>query len=667
MVFTVLVAADLFGAKLNYELDFPEIPPMASLKARIEAVFGAEAAVRRPAGAPGTPFQAHRMQTFDDNVELWVDLVAVSQLADYSQVYVFQRETPWHREVQSKIPPPTKPPPTPAPAAMIAPVAPYPQPVPVQMPIPVAPETSPRRVPSPHLITHRSPSPTRFPMPAGVPVAPMPAYAPPPRVVPAPAPVVDYQPPAFAPPPPEPRPIVAMRDIKVETTHGDKVRSVYDDLDQRRSGAVTADEFAAAFERLRIDSAGKTHSLYEKADANSDGALSFNEFERFSELYPTLLDSLFYRNRDYWLDRRQRDAIEAAQRRLDSLRERESDARAATAETSAAVAAQDAKIQAAAADIDREKQREREAQAMLDAAAQDTSRCRETVAARASELAQIREKERQGASAQSEAATAQQTANARVRIQRDETERAQARLREIEKMLEDQRREVERHQGLEVEAEAALAAAEAKGREAEAALQQLQQDTKYAADQLSVIEQDLSRAQEREREHGVSHIQARDAVSRAQARKDAEERELAACKDREAGRRAVEADATRVVESQASTLHQLEQENREHNEKRQRTEDEERELLLQEIRIREQRDNLEKEEAALRDSHRSFHSQTGRADQPPPPRASPRIASAAAHTSVHRSPRRAVALPPPPPGADYLVPSSPHRAVYPPR
>eukprot|EP00756_Hemistasia_phaeocysticola_P047369 Hpha_TRINITY_DN2145_c0_g1::TRINITY_DN2145_c0_g1_i1::g.42196::m.42196 len=360
MVFTLLVAADIHGNKINYEIDFTEVPQIASLRARAESIFGPEAAQRRPPGAPATPFQAYRMQTFDDSVELWVDLVSASQLQDYSQVYVFQRESAWHREVQSKIPPPVRPAPSIAAPPGYQPPSPLPPHVhavpsaPVVPPLPY-PTASPRRQdPSPVPIS-ASPRPVHGLAPSPVVYSTLPTPADPPR----------------------------------QTTHDDKVRSVFDDLDQRRAGSVSLEAFTNAFERLRIElGASKVHDLFQKADVNQDGVLSFAEFERWSELYPTLIDSLFYRNRDFWLDKRQRDAIEQAQRRLDSLRDREAEARQAAADAAAATAAQEALVHAQQAEVELAQAREREALTQLEAATQETARAREGVAGRASQVAQ---------------------------------------------------------------------------------------------------------------------------------------------------------------------------------------------------------------------------------------------------------------------------------------
>ena len=67
MVFTLLIAADLHGAKTNYEVEFLAQPTIPDLHRRVEAVFGPEHAAR---AAPGNPsgFGIDRMQIFDERV-----------------------------------------------------------------------------------------------------------------------------------------------------------------------------------------------------------------------------------------------------------------------------------------------------------------------------------------------------------------------------------------------------------------------------------------------------------------------------------------------------------------------------------------------------------------------------------------------------------------------
>eukprot|EP00755_Sulcionema_specki_P021631 Sspe_Gene.74609::Locus_46559_Transcript_1_1_Confidence_1.000_Length_745::g.74609::m.74609 len=225
---TILVAADLWGVKVNYEIPFPSPPTASELQAKVENVFAPEHALRRPTEIPPQPFTIERMQTFDERAQQWVDLISAAQLQDFSQVYVFQKETDYHREVQSKIPPPV---PAPAPRSLS-----------------IAPASAP--VPSPRATA--APSPARVAIPTSYSHA-----TPPPLASSAVSPPADTVP------------------------HSEKTRVVFDELDVRRSRAVELEDFKTVFHRLRLDFSTTTVAdLFVKADINKDSVVTFDEWQR---------------------------------------------------------------------------------------------------------------------------------------------------------------------------------------------------------------------------------------------------------------------------------------------------------------------------------------------------------------------------------------------------
>eukprot|EP01060_Flectonema_neradi_P013771 TRINITY_DN2049_c1_g1_i1.p1 TRINITY_DN2049_c1_g1~~TRINITY_DN2049_c1_g1_i1.p1 ORF type:complete len:638 (+),score=172.27 TRINITY_DN2049_c1_g1_i1:68-1915(+) len=612
MVFTILAAADLFGNKVNYELDFPHLPTMIELREKVEAIFGSDANLRRPAGVPASPFAAHRMQTFDDRVELWVDLINENQLQDYSQVYVFQRETQWHKEVQSKIPPPIK-----------APAAPLPVPVPVPpvtmpfVPVPALPSGSPALVPS---VLSASPLPTAGDF-----------YVPPPSIGHAASllpPVASVSPAAEVVPVP-----VAAVDVVGEASHIEKVRIVFDELDATRQRAIGKTDWVAGF--LRVQLSEYAADLFEKT-ALGESVVSFEKFQRFCEIYPTVLDSLYYRSRDYWLMKRQDDSITASQKTLEVLREKESEARSAVAKAMADAALQEEKVAVQSAEVSVAQNRERDALAVLEAAGQETERARQSLTQHAAELVATREKEAIQIAALAEAQQAAETCNIKKKMAAEETARAQARLQEIMKLLEEAQGEVAKRQELEAQAGADAISAEATVTSATVSLETAQTDTKLAHDRLTVAEQELVKAQERERECGVVHIQAKDECIRQLAKKESEEHELLICKERVNQRKVAEDASSRAVESQNQAVLALETEKAELQAKCDRTRTEEMPLLDQEVRLRAARDNLEAEEARLRTDHQTFHTTTGRANLPSPRGVIPSVVPTESFASPYR-------------------------------
>ena len=282
MVFTVLAAVDLSG-KCNFELTFPTLPTISELRARIDEVMAKEAQMRRPPQAG--PFRVHRAQVFDERMEMWVDLVASSQLDDYCQVYIFQKESPWHKDTPGRIPPPTKP----ADGAYYA-----------RSSSPPAYEGY--TAPLYSDLQFREGSTGGSPYNSGG------GYGSPSR---------QYDD-GFS-----PRHAAygngnsnANGNSDDTPTKSEIVRYVYEELDQRKSRGVTNQEWTDCFTRLRISgdgerlSAATVDDLFEKkADKNQDGVVSFPEFQGFSEVYPKLVESMYFRSRRVAQENRNKDRI----------------------------------------------------------------------------------------------------------------------------------------------------------------------------------------------------------------------------------------------------------------------------------------------------------------------------------------------------------------------
>jgi hypothetical protein len=108
-MYTLLVCADLYGEKMNLELTFPTMPTLAELQRKITETYNNEASLRRPQGYPAVEFTIARLQIYDDVMLKWADLVAITQLHEYDQLYAFQPQSPWHIDVQKDLPPPRPP------------------------------------------------------------------------------------------------------------------------------------------------------------------------------------------------------------------------------------------------------------------------------------------------------------------------------------------------------------------------------------------------------------------------------------------------------------------------------------------------------------------------------------------------------------------------------
>ncbi|KAJ9473237.1 flagellar protein essential for flagellar pocket biogenesis [Diplonema papillatum] len=628
MVFTVLTAADVHATKLNFELDFAAQPPLAEFEGRVTAVFAHEASLRRPPGVPNAPFQIHRMQVFDDRTEQWNDLTAGTQLVDYCQVYVFQKESAWHREVQSKIPPAVK-----APALSAPPARPEPP-----FPGPPPPPGAGFAHPPPGVLVAAAAAPPPFPpLPASVPAGP-PTYANLPAAsVPGPLSVHAAQGSALmhashAAEAAMAREVanaemealsatVAMRgaaaglplqlplDPGAEVPFDQKVKVVFDSLGTPPSLSA----FTAACERVRIDLPHDTTAvLFHKADANQDGLLSLQEFVRFGETYPTLLDSMFYRYSDHVIDVTQQQAINAAKRMIAQLRDRESEARVAAVQAQRETEEQGHRLRQQAAEVMACEQREADANAVLHAAQAEVHRCAQELAHARAELMHARENEQLKQAVLVDHQRVSEGVQLKVRAYEADCQRAEGRLKEIERLLMDQQREVERQRECCMQARTELITVQAAEQQAADGVRDAEIATRLTADALSQLEGVMGVSQQRESECHALLRAAKEELLRSVADRDREERELALAREREELRAHAEREAAKACDLQQEHAQRLEHENLEHNVRRRQAEDKERPLLEQEVRLRLQRETLEAEEARLRTEHKQFHSATGR-------------------------------------------------------
>jgi hypothetical protein len=94
------------------------------------------------------------------------------------------------------------------------------------------------------------------------------------------------------------------RDAGVPPTMSEKLRTVFFELDSGSKGYVLYSDLRAAFLRFDIEFSYATcGELFNIADTNRDGRVSYEEWVRFAIDYPNVVDALFYRSRDIALGR----------------------------------------------------------------------------------------------------------------------------------------------------------------------------------------------------------------------------------------------------------------------------------------------------------------------------------------------------------------------------
>ena len=335
MTYAVNVAADVIGMKKNYILEFPYPPSFTELIARAESVL---ASVR------GTSFVVTHMEVFEEETGEWCSVSSISDIHEGSQLYVFEPES-WRTDTQQQIPPPVLPPmltaaPTSAaapPAVITATTTRLPtvgitQP---HTPIVVAPSTAPRK----HLILSPvdesqsallgSPTPATALTSATTAVVPQRSVIPQ-MTTSATAPrhldirssttqsnviSVTPKPQLLRPDQYLPTSVMETSSIRpteslltnpltaqslyTDVTHDEKVRYTYEYLVNHYSGSLSMADWIASSKELGLPlHLNRIQDLFMKADANKDGIITEGEWARFTERYPALLQSVYYRIRD---------------------------------------------------------------------------------------------------------------------------------------------------------------------------------------------------------------------------------------------------------------------------------------------------------------------------------------------------------------------------------
>ena len=88
-------------------------------------------------------------------------------------------------------------------------------------------------------------------------------------------------------------------DSGVPPSMSEKLRAVFYDLDAGNKGYILYSDLRAAFLRCDIEFAYATvGELFNRADLNRDGHISYEEWVRFSIDHPNIVDALFFRSRD---------------------------------------------------------------------------------------------------------------------------------------------------------------------------------------------------------------------------------------------------------------------------------------------------------------------------------------------------------------------------------
>eukprot|EP01062_Namystynia_karyoxenos_P035237 TRINITY_DN2583_c1_g1_i1.p1 TRINITY_DN2583_c1_g1~~TRINITY_DN2583_c1_g1_i1.p1 ORF type:complete len:599 (+),score=227.88 TRINITY_DN2583_c1_g1_i1:73-1797(+) len=546
MPYVVFVASDVYGQKVNLELEFPYAPTLGELTAAVEAAFSAEQAARRPGHPPH--YQVSKFHVVDESTDDWVEVVAASQLRNHCQMYSFQPHSTRYTEMQGHIPPAVK-------ARSLY-------------------GGSPSRAdvgPSPYTA---APS-----LPGGYSPA-EPAYS-------------------------------VGRQLPADLPHDDRVRATFDEADTNRNRVIDQQEFTSAVQLCELEVSQATAAdLFRKADVDQDGVLSYAEWQRWAELYPTLHDCFYHRFKLLLEHKAAEQRVEQAKQVRRQLEDREEAAKRQVRQAdegceAAQHRAEEAERAAAAAG-----QRQRDADDALREQQRASDAARQQLADGQRRLADERERERQAQARGAESARELEGASRRQQQAEHAVAQADAAEQRALQALEEARREKERQQ--RIAAEAAADADRARARHEEI-LSAAPPQAMEEARRLLADAEDACREQDRKQRALSAALQdaARAAGDAARARDEAQRQVLASKDQKEPALRALTGTGRDLVDHDRQ-VKELSDETDRILQKGKELWAQENMIVEQEIRLREQRDQLEAKEEALRSAQSSFVQQAGR-------------------------------------------------------
>eukprot|EP00659_Diplonema_papillatum_P017665 gene17665-27187_t len=390
-----------------------------------------------------------------------------------------------------------------------------------------------------------------------------------------------------------------------------KAQAVHTSMDFNKDNSVDVEEFKRAFHVLNLNfSTATVNDLFSKADHNRDGRVSFGEFQRFAEGYPTLLDSLYHGFVHYWEDKKYQDELDGAREDLENLKraavEAESGKNGAAGETEQAAAELKAREQKVTDRIDALNR----AEETLRDAQRGTDRHAKEVARQQAELGLQHEKERLKSLSVDETSEEVSIVSEKLEYARTDSSvkhdidlNLATQVQDLALQSEHSRTRTESALSDVETAKGSLRAADlerdAAAREVEALTRQLSELDALAA----------SKQQEVRRADAQMKAAVADST-RALALKNEQLRSLAAAREDEHTRNADRLAASSAVDDCQAHADRLLEENERFLTTSRAEADREKPLVEQEIKLREQRDALETKEDALRADHRAFYEVT---------------------------------------------------------
>ena len=376
-----------------------------------------------------------------------------------------------------------------------------------------------------------------------------------------------------------------------------KLRLVFEEVDMNDNNIVEPEGFRRVLKALNFKlSAATVSDLYERMDVNKNGAVNNSEYLNWAQHYPVLVDAIYTRSREAVDQALKESKLEGLRENLEDVTRKERLGNQQYQSALNELRTQERSIEALVSEHESRKEGEKDFGKMLFDAERDAEYAKTDRNAREKDVQASRETERKAQKPLTDARREVSVAESQISVYESEISKSREKERELERMLDEAKRETQRYvEGLG-DTNDEVARLRDREREMSESFQVLQQESKRAQELLRDAEVDVGRRLELVNDCLQKQRAAREATANADARLEEERRNLPPFKQREGHQKQLYDTTIRAMDEADKELRTAEQELAEYLARRGSVEEDEHPLLEHEIRLNEQRYNLDERE-----------------------------------------------------------------------
>lgn len=376
-----------------------------------------------------------------------------------------------------------------------------------------------------------------------------------------------------------------------------KLRLVFEELDMNDNNIIEPEGFRRVLKALNFKlSAATVNDLYERMDINKNGAVNNSEYLNWAQHYPVLVDAIYTRSREAVEHARKETAVEGLRENLEDVTRKERLGNQQYQSALGELRTQERAIEALVKEHESRKEGERDFGKLLFDAEKEAEYAKTDRNAREKDVQASRETERKAQKPLTDARREVSVAERHISVYEGEISKSREKERELEQMLAEAKRETQRYVEALGDTNDEVVRLRDREREMSEAFQMLQQESKKTQGLLRDAEVEVGRRLENVNDCLQKQRAAREATANADARLEEERRKLPPFKQREGHQKQLYDTAIRAMEEADKELRNAEQELAEYLARRGSVEEDEHPLLEHEIRLNEQRYNLDERE-----------------------------------------------------------------------